>query len=232
LQTLDVAILGGAFDPPHLGHLILAACSLKLCFSKEVWLMPSPDRPDKTMNRSLKERVHLAQRAISRLNSEYQKKVSVSLFEANLGTFRGSLHLMENLAKIFPHKKFGFILGQDALAQSRFWNDPVTGMMTGDAFLEKIPILSFERKVIAIGVVASSDHLLEQLPRLNSQSLCTSGLNDSVDIARSAFSEMLPQDFDYAALSSTRIREELKSKSFDSDFLRVALGHEILKNLK
>jgi nicotinate-nucleotide adenylyltransferase len=42
---MNIAILGGSFDPPHRGHVIIAKRLLKLTNFDEVWLMPLFSHP-------------------------------------------------------------------------------------------------------------------------------------------------------------------------------------------
>jgi nicotinate-nucleotide adenylyltransferase len=43
----NIAIYGGAFDPPHIGHIQLINNLTKLGGIDEIWLMPCGDRTDK-----------------------------------------------------------------------------------------------------------------------------------------------------------------------------------------
>lgn len=40
ISTGRVGILGGSFDPPHLGHQVLAQCMLTMARLDEVWIIP------------------------------------------------------------------------------------------------------------------------------------------------------------------------------------------------
>jgi nicotinate-nucleotide adenylyltransferase len=48
-QLKQIALYGGAFDPPHRAHIEIAKNLTKLPFVDEVWLLPCGDREDKKL---------------------------------------------------------------------------------------------------------------------------------------------------------------------------------------
>lgn len=44
-----VALYGGAFDPPHKGHISIIENLASMAFINEIWLLPSGDRSDKKL---------------------------------------------------------------------------------------------------------------------------------------------------------------------------------------
>jgi len=55
----NIAIYGGAFDPPHLGHLKLIDYLISHEKIDEIWLMPCGDRNDKKLLLSKEQRFRL-----------------------------------------------------------------------------------------------------------------------------------------------------------------------------
>ena len=55
----NIALYGGAFDPPHIGHLQLISSLSKVPGIDEVWLLPSGDRTDKKLLLAMQKRFHL-----------------------------------------------------------------------------------------------------------------------------------------------------------------------------
>lgn len=55
----NVALYGGAFDPPHIGHIRLVHSLLKTQTVDEVWLLPCGDREDKKLLLPMNKRFHL-----------------------------------------------------------------------------------------------------------------------------------------------------------------------------
>jgi nicotinic acid mononucleotide adenylyltransferase len=95
---------------------------------------------------SLCLKIKLLEIARKQFSEEFQKKIEVSTFEKELGLFRGSLFLMESLGRSYPDRQFGFIMGGDTLEKLGTWNDPVTGALTGERFLESVPCCIFARE--------------------------------------------------------------------------------------
>ncbi|WP_308216563.1 nicotinate-nicotinamide nucleotide adenylyltransferase [Pseudalkalibacillus decolorationis] len=45
-----IGILGGTFDPPHIGHLMVAKQALNECSLDRIWFMPSAEPPHKSVD--------------------------------------------------------------------------------------------------------------------------------------------------------------------------------------
>ncbi|GAA0432098.1 MAG: nicotinate-nucleotide adenylyltransferase [Bacillota bacterium] len=112
-----IGILGGTFDPPHIGHLIIAEevrISLEL---DEVWFIPSytpPHKEDvKTSPNNRLEMVHLAIE-----NNRYFK---VNPVEINRVGKSYTIDTIKELKKNHPHKTFYFIIGADMVEYLPKW---------------------------------------------------------------------------------------------------------------
>ena len=55
----NIALYGGAFDPPHIGHLELINSLTKVQGIDEVWLLPCGDRNDKKLLMPMLKRLDL-----------------------------------------------------------------------------------------------------------------------------------------------------------------------------
>ena len=42
---MRIALFGGSFNPPHLGHILCALYAYKMAGLDEIWIMPSADHP-------------------------------------------------------------------------------------------------------------------------------------------------------------------------------------------
>jgi len=103
----NVAIFGGAFDPPTLGHIEVAR--LVLGQIDEVWLMPCYRHSyDKEMA-SPEDRLTMC-----RIAAHYDK-IKVSDYEIKLRHAAGTYHLMKTMLEdpAFDNCRFSYIIGQD-----------------------------------------------------------------------------------------------------------------------
>jgi len=58
-KKLKVAVLGGSFDPPTIGHMQLASETLNLDSTiDEVWIIPCGARPDKKLSTTAEQRFY------------------------------------------------------------------------------------------------------------------------------------------------------------------------------
>lgn len=111
-------LLGGSFNPAHGGHRrisLFAAAALGL---DEVWWMVSPGNPLKTAHgmAPLAARVHSA-REWSR-----NAPIRVTAIERELGT-RYTADSLRALTRMFPQRRFVWLMGADNLAQFHRWKN-------------------------------------------------------------------------------------------------------------
>lgn len=117
-QPLKVAILGGSFDPVHLGHLHIANQILQLGSAQEVWFVPAGNHRFKQsfILLDFDARKSLIDRAIA---SESRFKC-LDLDKA--GTSDGSTYeIMQKLQTKYPNISFAFLIGMDNLGQLPEW---------------------------------------------------------------------------------------------------------------
>jgi nicotinic acid mononucleotide adenylyltransferase len=234
----DVAIVGGAFDPPHVGHLLMGLGALSLGFASKIWFVPSPDRPDKVMTRNFGERLELVEILCCLLDDANRNDFVVSSCEKDLGVFRGSLFLMRTLFKENPGLVFGFVMGQDTFCKMSSWNDPLTGELTGSDFQKLIPSLVYGRpgggshqgdpEVQVSRPVTHWPKTFYSCPDLDSVA-ATHGLTARINLGSSGTSSKLGG---YSKLSSTLIRQALLQDPIDETFLKWAVGNRLLERLR
>ncbi|MGP4107203.1 nicotinate-nucleotide adenylyltransferase [Virgibacillus sp. L01] len=114
----SIGILGGTFDPPHLGHLIIAEevrVALKL---DEIWFIPSQEPPHKEKAFiGAPHRVEMVKRAISSNPSFKLNTIEVSRSGKSY-----TFETMKQLTKDNPDIKFHFIIGADMVEYLPNWN--------------------------------------------------------------------------------------------------------------
>ncbi|OGK62489.1 nicotinate (nicotinamide) nucleotide adenylyltransferase [Candidatus Roizmanbacteria bacterium RIFOXYB2_FULL_38_10] len=118
---MNIAILGGAFDPPHIGHLFVASQVKELLSMDEVWLMPCysyfPEFPVKFSHITSP---HMRADMVSLLSGQ---GLRISRFEFDHNKKSRTIDTMRLLKKQYPNDTFSFIIGSDTLPTFRLWNE-------------------------------------------------------------------------------------------------------------
>ncbi|WP_342598448.1 nicotinate-nucleotide adenylyltransferase [Psychrobacillus sp. FSL H8-0483] len=117
-MSKKVGILGGTFNPPHIGHLIIANEVLHALNLDEVRWMPNATPPHKQMD----ERVTASQRLkMVELAMEGIPYMSVELIELARGGTSYTFDTVELLQKREPETEFFFIIGGDQVEYLPKW---------------------------------------------------------------------------------------------------------------
>lgn len=119
---MDIALFGGSFDPPHVGHLLAAAYVLATEPVDELWMVPVFEHPfGKRFRGPYEHRVQLCEAAVATLGLARAK---VSRLEAELAARGGegrTVDLLEHLQKTRPQDRFSLVIGSDLLAETAQW---------------------------------------------------------------------------------------------------------------
>ena len=116
---MKYGILGGTFDPPHVGHMQVAKAALAQLGLDEVVWVPANRNPLKTDDQtSPKARLHMCTLAITG-----EEGMSVSDIEITRG---GPSYLVDTLRELLMVRKgeYWFIAGADAMAGFGTWKEP------------------------------------------------------------------------------------------------------------
>lgn len=113
---MKIAILGGSFDPPHLGHFSIALQVQELLNMDEVWLMPAYHHP---FERNLSP-VTARYTMTSFLQTD---KIKVSDFEITQNKTSYTIDTLNRLKKLQPADEFYWITGSDQLEHFQKYKD-------------------------------------------------------------------------------------------------------------
>jgi nicotinate-nucleotide adenylyltransferase len=112
----EIALFGGSFDPPHVGHLLAAAYVLATEPVDELWLVPVDQHPfAKPLVASYEHRVALCELLAADL-----PRTRVSRAERESGQGR-TVDLLEWLQRRFPQNRWALVLGSDLDAERPQW---------------------------------------------------------------------------------------------------------------
>lgn len=117
-----VGIMGGTFDPIHIGHLMLGECAYEQFQLECVMFLPSgnpPHKRDRTGGASDEHRIEMVRRAIADnphfvLNTDEMGRTDLTYTKDTLCRLRQE----------HPDAEFYFIIGGDSLMAFDTWKDP------------------------------------------------------------------------------------------------------------
>ena len=118
---MKIGIMGGTFNPIHLGHILLATAAKKEAELDEVWFMPSglPAHKSNSELAPAEHRLKMVELSVKDIPGFF-----ASSYETDRPGFTYTADTLEALAKEYPQHKFYFIIGGDSLMQFHHWVKP------------------------------------------------------------------------------------------------------------
>ena len=119
---LHVGILGGTFDPVHIGHLMLAEAALNQFALDEIWFLPAGQpsfKPNRIGRADNQQRIDMV-----RLATEGNSNFKISLHEMEQKGTSYTSQTLTALRRMHPHTWFYFIMGADCLFEFQEWKNP------------------------------------------------------------------------------------------------------------
>jgi nicotinate-nucleotide adenylyltransferase len=114
--TRRVAIFGGSFNPPHVGHLFATALVLATSEVDEVLVVPTYEHPFAKPLAPYDDRVTMCMLAMGWLPG-----VAISRVEEELGGESRTLRTLEHLQKAHADWSMRLVMGSDTFAESSKW---------------------------------------------------------------------------------------------------------------
>ena len=119
---MKIAILGGTFDPPHLGHLILADTVLKELNYDKVLFIPSKIPPHKNISGEVSNEDRLN---MLKLSIEDDKRFSFDDYELKSEGISYSIKTLNYLYENYDiDGKIVLIIGADLIKDFHRWKEP------------------------------------------------------------------------------------------------------------
>jgi nicotinate-nucleotide adenylyltransferase len=118
---VKLGLLGGTFNPPHIGHLVCAQQALAQLALDRVLLVPVHEPPHKAVEADpgVEHRVELCRRAVAD-----DERLEVSLVEAELPGPSYTVDTLRRLHERGPGDDLTFILGGDMALSLPTWREP------------------------------------------------------------------------------------------------------------
>ena len=96
-----IGLMGGTFDPPHLGHLLIAEQAREQLELDEVWFLPAAIPPHKAGFSPAKDRIEMTRRAIA---DHPAFKLNLIEFERDEPSY--TVETMRRLRDVYPDDTF------------------------------------------------------------------------------------------------------------------------------
>lgn len=116
-----IGIMGGTFNPIHIGHLLLSERAYEQFDLEKVYVMPTNNPPHK-MDTKIESDLHRC--AMVQLAIESNPHFELSLLEVNRKGLTFTVDTLRELQSQYPDKEWYFIVGGDSLEYMDKWRSP------------------------------------------------------------------------------------------------------------
>lgn len=113
---MEIAILGGGFDPPHIGHALAALQIRELLNLDQVWLMPCFIHP-------FGKKLSSANHRFSMTKCLEDKDIKISNFEIGNKKVSYTIDTLNSLSKKYKNDIFYWILSSEDLEDFQKWKN-------------------------------------------------------------------------------------------------------------
>ncbi|WP_282941413.1 nicotinate-nucleotide adenylyltransferase [Paenibacillus sp. RC67] len=115
---MKVGIMGGTFDPIHIGHLIAAQCAFEQSALDEVWFMPTnvPPHKQQAPGATPKQRWEMVCKAVE--GHPYFRPIDIELQKGGVSY---SIDTVKLLKQQHPGIHFSYIIGADMVQYLPKW---------------------------------------------------------------------------------------------------------------
>ncbi|UCG35672.1 MAG: nicotinate-nucleotide adenylyltransferase [Candidatus Omnitrophota bacterium] len=116
---MKIGILGGTFNPPHMGHLVLAQEVLDKLKLDKIFFIPTNIPPHKE-NEGIETKHRLAMVSLSMEANDSFELIDV---EIKRGGISYTIDTLRQLIQQFPHDEFYLIVGSDLANDFSSWKE-------------------------------------------------------------------------------------------------------------
>jgi nicotinate-nucleotide adenylyltransferase len=120
LQSKQIGLFFGSFNPVHIGHTAVAGYLAEFTNLDEVWMVLSPHNPFKEKASLLKDHHRMA---LLQIAVEDYWKLKVCDIELKLPQPSYTINTLFKLREKFPHHQFKPIIGSDNLSSFHKWKN-------------------------------------------------------------------------------------------------------------
>ncbi len=195
MKKKRIGFFGGTFDPPHVGHGILAQ---EACYQLELdslqWLItPDPPHKSEAAITPIQHRINMLDLVIQQV-PEY----AISRIDLDRPPPHYAADSVEIARKQFPEGQIVYLLGEDSLQDLPDWHQPTR-------FLEELDQLAVAPRP---GVSTHLDKLEGQLPGISQLAVFLEGV--MLEISSSLIRERIRTGAPYRHFLDSRVADYIK----------------------
>lgn len=120
---MKVALFGGSFDPPHIGHQIICLHLLEYERFDTVYLIPAYNHPFDKKLAAFEDRYNMCLSLAYPFNNIIVDIIESQLALKNFNNKTYTTDTVKRYIKELPHDKFTLIVGSDVLEEMDKWKD-------------------------------------------------------------------------------------------------------------
>lgn len=197
MSMKEIGILGGTFDPIHIGHTKLGIEAIKQFDLSEIWIIPAFNPPHKTLKNvtSYEDRVNMIRLAIENLS-----QFKILEIEKMRGGKSYTSETLKELVSLYPKTRFSFIIGADSLYEIEDWHKPEE-------------VMKFARLLVALRTYKTYKSLVEQADYLKEKYNADIEIisYNKIDISSNEIRSLVSKNKDYSALVDEQVKKYIES---------------------
>lgn len=118
-KAKDIALLGGSFNPPHIGHIEICRYLLGRGNIDQVWIIPCFQHPFGKSLAPFEDRLAMCRFTFQ----EFGERVWITDIERRLGGVSHTVRTIEHFKYRFPGRGFALVFGSDVSGERCEWRD-------------------------------------------------------------------------------------------------------------
>lgn len=124
MTNKKVAIIGGTFDPVHIGHVEMAKYLVDNKTVDEVWILPSYNSPHKDIDTidSYEHRINMLKLAFSDIDNIHISRFEEDYSKMHAFTKTYTYEILEDLSNKYVNIDFRFVVGFDSIKMIGTWH--------------------------------------------------------------------------------------------------------------